>query len=231
MNTSASMSIEICDRRGIPLRLAGIVLGGGRSKRMGLPKADLPFGDETMLQRVVRLLSTVARPIVVVLAANQKLADQNLSAGNSGLLAGDVRIVRDQAPDRGPLEGLAAGLAALHDGADLAFAAACDTPLLEPAFVVELARRLAEAGEDLLAAAPFDGQFHHPLAAVYRAGILPAVQRQLAADQLRPSLLFEECPVLHVPVDELRTVDPELRTLWNLNRPEDYQAALKAAGL
>jgi molybdopterin-guanine dinucleotide biosynthesis protein A len=45
---------------------AGIVLCGGRSTRMGSAKALLPFGAETMLQRVVRLLGTVVSPVVVV---------------------------------------------------------------------------------------------------------------------------------------------------------------------
>ena len=53
----------------------GIVLSGGQSTRMGTSKALLPFGDETMLQRVVRLLSTVVDPIVVVAAAGQSLPD------------------------------------------------------------------------------------------------------------------------------------------------------------
>ena len=35
-----------------------IILCGGRSSRMGLPKLALPFGPELMLQRIVRLLPT-----------------------------------------------------------------------------------------------------------------------------------------------------------------------------
>jgi molybdopterin-guanine dinucleotide biosynthesis protein A len=51
----------------------GIVLCGGKSTRMGVPKATLPFGPETMLQRVVRLLGTVVSPVVVVAAQGQPL--------------------------------------------------------------------------------------------------------------------------------------------------------------
>ena len=70
---------------------------------MGTSKALLPFGDETMLQRVVRLLSTVVSPIVVVAAAGQSLPD----------LQADVIVTRDEQQGRGPLEGLRAGLKAL----------------------------------------------------------------------------------------------------------------------
>ena len=57
------------------MTVGGIVLCGGRSTRMGVPKATLPFGPETMLQRVVRLLDTVIGPIVVVAARDWDTAD------------------------------------------------------------------------------------------------------------------------------------------------------------
>ena len=81
----------------------GSVLCGGKSTRMGAPKATLPFGPETMLQRVVRLLETVVAPIVVVAARGQELPE----------LSPDVPITRDEQDARGPLEGLRAGLKAL----------------------------------------------------------------------------------------------------------------------
>ena len=80
-------------------------------------------------------------------------------------------------------------------------------------------------------AVPFDGQYHHPLAAVYRPQVLPHILELLAQNQLRPRFLFDCVPTVEVPVEELRTVDPNLSTLMNLNHPEDYQAALQIAGL
>ena len=61
----------------------GIVLCGGRSTRMGVPKATLPFGPETMLQRVVRLLGAVVSPIVVVAAREQSLPELPDDVGSS----------------------------------------------------------------------------------------------------------------------------------------------------
>jgi molybdenum cofactor guanylyltransferase len=196
-----------------------IVLCGGRSTRMGRDKATLPFGPEVLLQRVVRLLSDVveARDIVVVAAVGQALPE----------LPADVIFAQDQHPQRGPLEGLAAGLHVVPNRIDAVYVTSCDVPLLEPAFV----RRMLDLLEDHDIAVPRDGEHHHPLAAVYRPSVLPAVQRLLAADRLRPRFLFDEVPTREVPVDDLRDVDPELRTLLNLNRPEDYAAALRLAGL
>src|SRR5687768_17249123 len=111
-----------------PVRAAGIVLAGGKSTRMGTSKALLPFGDETMLQRVVRILGTVASPVVVVAAGDQQLPH----------LPADVIVTRDEREGRGPLEGLRAGLRALPAGADAAYATSCDVPLLVPGFVEQM---------------------------------------------------------------------------------------------
>lgn len=203
-------------------RLGAIVLCGGKSTRMGTSKASLSFGNETMLQRVVRILGGVTAPVVVVLSADME------SPG--GLLSEGVIFARDRTADRGPLEGLAAGLAAIGDRANLVYATGCDAPLLEPAFVLEMARRLTLESR-ASAAVPVQEKFYHPLAAVYRTSILPIVERLLSADRLRPTFLFDEVSSVRVDVEELRTVDPELRTLWNLNQPKDYYAALRAARL
>ena len=93
--------------------VGGVILCGGQSKRMGRPKAWLPFGDETMLQRVVRILREVVEPVVVVAAPNQDVPA--LPAG--------VEIVHDEVEGKGPLAGLAAGLAALEGKADAVLAA------------------------------------------------------------------------------------------------------------
>src|SRR5215207_6961074 len=94
----------------------GIVLCGGKSTRMGTSKAMLPFGPETMLQRVVRLLGEVVSPIVVVAAPGQELPS----------LLSTVLIARDEREGNGPLEGLLAGLRALPETVDIAYATSCD---------------------------------------------------------------------------------------------------------
>ena len=194
----------------------GIVLCGGQSSRMGLPKATLPFGSEVMLARVVRLLGEVVEPIVVVAADDQSLP----------VLPERVTIARDRRPARGPLGGLAAGRGSRGSQTDAVFVTSCDVPLLAPAFV----RRMIELLGAHQIAVPSEGRFHHPLAAVYRTGVLPVVEELLADDALRPAFLFERVDTRLVPVSELRDVDPDLRTLANLNQPQDYLAALAAVG-
>jgi molybdopterin-guanine dinucleotide biosynthesis protein A len=83
---------------------------------------------------------------------------------------------------------------------------------------------------DYYVAVPVDSQHHHPLAAVYRPTVLAHVQRLIDAQRMRPRFLFEDVKTREVPVDELRSVDPQLSTLENLNCEEDYIAALTMAG-
>jgi molybdopterin-guanine dinucleotide biosynthesis protein A len=183
---------------------------------MGRPKALLPFGTELMLQRVVRLLGEVVQPIVVVAAAGQPLPS----------LPTDIIVARDERSERGPLQGLLAGLNALAVHADAAFATSCDVPLLQPAFV----KRIIDLLDDHEIVVTKDDRFHHPLAAVYRTSVVERIAELLRSDRLRPVFLFEMARTLEVSVEALRTVDPDLLSLKNLNHPEDYFAALAAAG-
>ncbi len=197
--------------------VGGIVLCGGRSSRMGQPKLTLPFGDEPMLARVVRILRTTVNPVVVVAAPGQDVPS----------LPSDVRILRDEHEHFGPLAGMAVGLRALAGEVEAAFVSSCDVPLLRPEFIAEMIRRL---GSHELAV-PKEGDFHHPLAAVYRTSLAERVHQLVAGQRLRPLFLIQASDSVEVPVDELRAVDPELKSLRNLNRPEDYEVALRLAGL
>jgi molybdopterin-guanine dinucleotide biosynthesis protein A len=184
---------------------------------MGRPKAWLRFGPERMLQRVVRLVGTGAQPIVVVAAPDQAVPD----------LPADVAIVRDPVAGRGPLQGLAAGFAALPDPVDFVYATATDVPFLQPDWITRLAELIG--GDDL--AIPFIDGYYHPLAALYRKrAVLPAIEDLLIANRLRPVFLVEAVQTRIVTEAEMRAVDPELRSLRNLNHPGDYQQALVDAG-
>src|SRR5258705_12730208 len=143
------------------MNAGGIVLCGGKSTRMGTSKALLPFGPETMLQRVIRLLETVVSPIVVVAAGDQQLPD----------LPPHVIVTRDEREARGPLEGLRAGLKALPADVGTAYVTSCDVPLLVPGFV----RQMLDLAEGYDVAVIESEGFAHPLSAVYRR---PAVARR-----------------------------------------------------
>jgi len=197
------------------MQIGAIVLCGGESRRMGSPKAWLPFLGEPMLLRVIGILQEVLDPLIVVAAPEQDLPE----------LPPDVHIARDATPGQGPLQGLATGLAALANRADAAYVSSCDVPLLQTAFV----RCLIDLLDDNDIVVPREDGFYHPLAAIYRTSILPGVEAALQAGERRVVAAFDRCRVRIVPVEDLRKVDPNLRSLQNVNTPDDYQAILKAA--
>jgi molybdenum cofactor guanylyltransferase len=201
-------------------RTAGIVLAGGRSTRMGRPKAALEWHGSTLLHRVAGLVGrAVDGPVAVVRAPGQELPS----------LPPGVRVVDDAREGRGPLQGLAAGLAAVAEDAELAYVSSTDVPLLHPAFV---ARMLAAAArEDVDVALPVAQGFRHPLAAAYRTSLLPEVEDLIAGDRMRPAFLFERCRVRELDETELlrdgrlSRADPELLSLINVNDPVEYDKA------
>lgn len=204
------------------MQTGAIILCGGRSSRMAREKASLPFGPETMLQRVVRLVGEVvpSKQLVVVAAPSQQVPE----------LPNDVIIARDADEFLGPLAAMAVGLKALRKRfttMDATFLTGCDYPLMVPAFVEHLFLLLGNFD----AAVPFDDNQRHVLAAVYRPGVLTYVEALLAKEQSRMQSLLDEITVREVSADESREVDPLLNSLRNVNSEADYRAALNMAGI
>ena len=200
------------------------MLAGGRSTRMGRPKANLEWHGSTLLHRVTGILCrAVDGPVVVVRAPGQELPP----------LPPGVGVADDEAEGRGPLQGLAAGLAAVAGEARIAYVSSTDVPLLHPAFVRAVVRRAngAATRDSVDVALPVVHGFRHPLAAAYRTSLLPAVEALIAADRMRPAFLFEHSRVRELSEDDLladsalAAADPELLSVLNLNEPDDYERA------
>ncbi|HEX5136544.1 MAG TPA: molybdenum cofactor guanylyltransferase [Planctomycetota bacterium] len=194
------------------MKEAALVLCGGFSRRMKRDKWSLPFGDETLLERTVRIVREVVPEVWVVAREGQGVR-------------GPFQVARDPAEGFGPLAGIAAGLEAME--AERAFVTSCDVPFLRPGPV----RRLLDLSRGHLAAVPFVDGYHMTTAAVYAREALPVARRLLAEGRLRPFFLVEELKARIVTVEEIRDADPELESFRNCNTPEEYRAALRDAGL
>ena len=198
---------------------AGIVLAGGRSSRMGTPKAALEWHGSTLVRRVAGIVGrSVDGPVLVVRAPGQTLP----------ALPDGVEVVEDAREGRGPLQGIAAGLAAVRGRAPAAYVSSTDVPLLHPRFVRRVLAALDDAIDVVL---PQIGGFPQPLAAVYRTGLADVVERLIAEDRMRPAFLFEASRVRRLDAEALledRTLaalDPDLDSVLNLNERHDYEAA------
>ncbi|MGZ4594282.1 MAG: NTP transferase domain-containing protein [Actinomycetes bacterium] len=212
------------------MRTAGVVLAGGRSSRMGTAKAALDWHGSTLLRHVVGVVARAQQGrVVVVRAAGQPLPQ--LPAG--------VEVYDDPRDGLGPLQGMAVGLAALADDADVAFVCSTDLPFLHTAFVRRVLRAFAEAeaeaepeadpGVDVVL--PLAHGYPQPLAAGYRTALAPTMDLLLEAGRLKPAMLFEQCSVLRLDETalladrDLAALDPELDSVVNVNDAGDYAAA------
>src|SRR5260221_8987436 len=117
---------------------SGIVLAGGRSSRMGTPRGALEGHGSPLLRRTVGILARVTDGrVLVVRAPGQALPD----------LPPQVDVVDDPREGLGPVQGLAAGLAAAAGRADVAFVCSTDLPFLHPAFVRRGLRAVADEAD------------------------------------------------------------------------------------
>src|SRR5512132_2851147 len=186
---------------------------------MGTPKAALEWHGSTLLRRTVGILARVTDgPVVVVRAPGQDLP----------ALPGHTEVVDDPREGLGPVQGLAAGLAALKDRAEVAFVSSTDMPFLHPAFVRRVLRA-AQEGADV--GLPVARGYPQPLAAAYRVALAPVAAKLVAGARLRPAFLVEECVVERLDEGVLRddpvlaALDPGLDSVVNVNEPADYRQA------
>ena len=198
---------------------AAIVLCGGRSRRMGRDKAALPFGSGSLAAHVIRRLPETIDEVWIVAREGQELPAD---------LPAHVSVARDTAEGLGPLAGIAAGLRAISSAR--AFVTGCDSPHLDPALVAHV---LAIGEGRRLTIPRVDGHLV-PTCAVYARSLLETAESLLAEKRLRPVFLLEALDpdeVRIVSEDELREVDPDLRSLVDCDTPEAYREALREAGL
>jgi molybdopterin-guanine dinucleotide biosynthesis protein A len=190
------------------MKVSAAVMAGGKSRRMGRDKAWLDLGDgRPIVQRVIDVLREVADEVFLV-ANDERFATLGL------------RVVPDRFPEGGALGGIATGVgAATHDRV---LVAACDMPFLRP----EVFRLLVERSEGWDVVMPKVGDDFEALHALYSKACLPAMERALAAGKLRIISFLDDVRVLTLAEDELRRVDPELRSFTNVNTPEELQAAI-----
>jgi molybdopterin-guanine dinucleotide biosynthesis protein A len=206
--------------------LTVLILAGGGSRRMGQDKIWLPLGADRapLIQRVVARVRPLAEEFLFSANAPEPFAALLSSLRDQGVPA---QVVPDRYPGAGPLAGLHAGLSAAHG--DLLLALAGDMPFVNPALVAHLVA--LAAGFDVVMPElphPHTGEpVKEPLHAIYRRSCLEAVAARLAAGERQMVGFLPDVRVRLVLPDEIRPFDPELRSFFNVNTPEDWQVAEK----
>src|ERR1700687_2336183 len=186
-----------------------VVLTGGKSSRMGRPKAWLLFDDEPLIVHIIRTLHSMFSEVVVVAAPDQELP------------AMPVTLVRDELAYQGPVGGIYYGLQAA--GEECSFVTSCDAAFLNPRLISHLVSQISNY--DIVV--PFWQNRLQPLHAVYRRSVLPLLEGQLERGELRPVYLFDKVRTRRIDEDEVRRFDSEGWSFFNMNTPQDYGAALQ----
>ncbi len=195
----------------------GVVLAGGRSRRMGgREKALLDLGGRPMLARIVeRFAPQVARLAI------------NANGDPTRFAAFGLPVIADQMPDfPGPLAGVMAGLRwASGSAATHVATVSSDAPFIPLDLVARLSRASATASGGIVVAR--SGGVVHPVVALWPLGIADMLERALATGERRVHRWVETqgmSAVEFVP-SEIggRTIDP----FFNVNTPEDLAEAEK----
>ncbi|BBX42723.1 molybdopterin-guanine dinucleotide biosynthesis protein A [Mycobacterium tuberculosis variant microti OV254] len=192
------------------MSLAGVVLAGGESRRMGRDKATLPGpdGTATMVEFVVGVLSQRCNPIFVVAAPGQPLPQLT------------ARVVRDEIQGLGPLPATGRGLrAAAEAGAPYAFVCAVDMPLLTAELIDRL--MLLASKTDAEVVLPWDGRSHY-LAAVYRTDLADRIDALVAAGERKMSALIDASDVQQIVLSDSRP-------LTNVNTDAEFRALVRSS--
>jgi molybdopterin-guanine dinucleotide biosynthesis protein A len=189
--------------------VTGVLLAGGKSRRMGLDKRFLKLGGQTLLRRALSVYERLFTEILVV------IAEPVPELGDIG-----HQIVTDLIPNCATLGGLYTGLSVARN--PRIFAAACDMPFPNPAVI----GHLLECGDDDVVM-PKLATGLQPMHAVYSKACLPYFQRMMAIHNLSVQAVLENygLRIRLVPEEVLRTFDVELLSFLNLNTPEDAELA------
>lgn len=199
---AADEDVSPQDRAPSGAGLAGVILCGGRSSRMGVDKATIRFEGMTLLERAVARLDEVCDPVLI--------APGETSAKMSGR-----RAIADAVPNAGPLGGVVAAL--LNSPHRLLAVVAVDLPWVDPGLI----RMLADLIGDRDVALCSTGGGIEPLHAVYSTSILAAAETALAGPDRSLRRLIGEAKARRVPESEWRGAGFSERFTRNINTPED----------
>src|SRR5687768_15088775 len=189
--------------------VTGVLLAGGKSRRMGADKRFLKLGGATLLRRALSVYEGLSREILIVVA---EPAPELRALGH--------QIVTDLIPNCASLGGLYTGLS--HARSPRVFAAACDMPFLNSAVIGHL---LEFDDDDVVMPKLATGL--QPMHAIYAKTCLPYFEQMMAINNLSIQSVLENHALRtrYVPEEALRTLDPQLLSFLNVNTPEDADLA------
>lgn len=189
--------------------MTGIILAGGENRRMGTDKAFLELSGKPMIERVMDVLRTVCRRLIIVTNSPERYAAYE-----------ETVIMRDVLGLRGPLTGIYSGLTRSEE--EYNFITACDMPFLNAGLIAYLEEQAT--GYDVTLP-EVEGRAE-PLHAVYHRRLLPAVEAKLREERREIRGILDAAKVRYITADEVARFDPDHRSFKNINTRREYEEAL-----
>jgi len=183
--------------------VTGFILLGGKSSRYGSNKALVEIDGRRLVDRVARVMTSLFHRTVLLTNTPEEYGYLKLP------------MVADLIKGLGPLGGIYTGLRTMTDGAG--FFVACDMPFLSAGLI----RHMVEVRGDFDAVVPRMDRMLEPLHALYSKPCLPAFHEAIGQQQRQILKSFPGLKVRYVDMEELRLWDPELRSFFNINKPQD----------
>ena len=193
--------------------VTGVILAGGKSRRMGENKALMRLGEDSLIGHVIRRIRLVTDELLLITNNPTEYAHLDLP------MHGDI------VSNTGALGGVYTGLTfASHDAV---LCVACDSPFLEPKLLTYLVSALGEYD----AVMPYT--FRHDkkqitlqtLCAAYSKRCLPIIELMLQESELRVHALHERAHIKRVSPDVWQKYDADGMSFLNINTPEDFDRA------
>jgi molybdopterin-guanine dinucleotide biosynthesis protein A len=179
-------------------QITGIILAGGKSSRMGTDKGLLRLNGKPMIQHILDPMAKICQRILIV-------------TGNPMYGMFGFELVKDEAPDYGPVMGILSGLKQSNTERNLVLC--CDSPFV----TFDLLKELVLSSDDTAVVAAFSEKGIHPLIAVYKRSCIPAFENAIMEDEHRLRTVLES-----LDVHELHVKDEE--SVRNVNTQADMKA-------
>ena len=186
-------------------QITGVILAGGKSSRYGTNKALVEINGMRLIDRVVQAMGSVFPHLLLVTNTPHEYAYLQ------------TPMVEDLIKGLGPLGGIYTGLEVISDNAG--FFVACDMPFINPDLILHITELL----EDFHAVVPRVDWKIEPLYALYTKGCLPYIKEAIRTKEYQIVKVFDRIRVRYLEEDEIRAIDPQLKTFLNINRPEELK--------
>jgi molybdenum cofactor guanylyltransferase len=204
------MAVDLKKNR-LPLleNVNGFILLGGKSSRYGSNKALVKIDGVRMIDRVAGVMKSIFHRVVLLTNTPEEYAYLRMP------------MVEDLVKGFGPMGGIYTGLATLSD--EIGFFVACDMPFLSESLI----RHMVDVTGDFDAVVPRMDWMLEPLHALYSKKCLPIIQEAIGQNEHQILKCFAKLRVRYVDEEELRLWNPDLKSFFNINKPQDLPGAAK----